>query len=186
MLFNNLLETGIIQLGIFSQIVDVGDDVAQIFLQEQKVAIGGVCMLYTSSPGISILPSRLVQAGDDFGDFFLAGLDAAHDLFALDLLEGEDLIQFALEQGDEVFLVFFGPRLAFWFGVFGGGIGFEGGFEGVFEVVIGDVMPVVSLDQGRSQLVSEPREQGLLVSHWISQLKRKGYMATHLIVIAGI
>jgi hypothetical protein len=79
MLLYDLLETRIVELGKLGQLVDVGDDVAQVLLEQLKVVLDGAV-------GIAVLPL------DDLVDLPLGGAYAADDLIALDLCEGVDLV----------------------------------------------------------------------------------------------
>jgi hypothetical protein len=65
------------------------------------------------------------------------------NLLALDLLEGEDLVELALQLLDESVLVVIGPYVL------------GGGSESVFEVVVVDVVPFPFLYQRRLELVTE-------------------------------
>lgn len=85
MLLDNLLETSIVQLGKLGEVVHVGNDVAQVFLEQQEVLLGGLL--------VAILG---IKAAQDFADLLLRGLDAADNLLALNLLEGVDLIELLL------------------------------------------------------------------------------------------
>lgn len=40
-LLDNFLETGIVQLNILGQVVDIGDNVTQVLLEKQKIAVTG-------------------------------------------------------------------------------------------------------------------------------------------------
>lgn len=95
-LLDNFLETGIVQLNILGQVVDIGDNVTQVLLEKQKIAVTGGNNR-ASTTGIRRLMLRPIQARDDIRDLLLTCLYPAHDLLALHLLEGEDLVQFALE-----------------------------------------------------------------------------------------
>ena len=41
MLFNDLLEAGIIELGEFGQVMNISDDITEDLLQQQKVIVSG-------------------------------------------------------------------------------------------------------------------------------------------------
>lgn len=153
MLLDDLLEARIIQLGEFGQVMYIGDNVTQHLLQQEEILVG-------RGAGTDTLATvgHAIQARNDIADIGLAGLDAAHNLLALDLLEVEDLVQLALQQSHKVFLVIVGPRFAVGFGVVGGGLGHEIGLEGFLQVIVGNVVPVVLLDHGRAEVFAEPGE----------------------------
>mgnify|MGYP000901296339 CR=1 FL=1 len=151
-LLDDLLEAGVVEAGELGQVVHVGDDVAQVLLEQHEVLVGGGRRV----SGVMGAGGVAVEAGDDLVDLALAGLDAADDLAALEALEGEDLVELALEQGDEALLVVLGPGLAVGPGAVRGGLLDVLGLEGVLEVLVGDVVPPVLLDHGRAELLAEP------------------------------
>lgn len=161
MLLNNFLKPSIIQLGEFSQIMNIGYDVTQDLLQEQKIFIRR--RRTGNRPNTRATGTRLIaitfQPQDDIVHVLFAGLDAPNDFLALDSLEVENLVEIVLQQGDEALLVIFGPCFAVWFCVFGGWFLDEVGLEGFFQFVVGDVVPVVLLDNGRAEMFSEPDKQ---------------------------
>lgn len=143
---DDLLEARVVQLSELGQIVDVSDDVAEVGLEEEEIFVSRT--IGSTGPG--------VETRDSFIDLSLTRLNAADDLLTLDLLEGEDLVEFTLEQRHEAFLIFLSPGLAVGLGIVRGGLGDELSLEGVLEVFIGNVMPVELLDHGRPQLLAEP------------------------------
>ena len=154
MLLDNLLKTRVVQLGKLGQVVDIGNDIAEYLLQVEEILVGrrGIA-------GPDALATRLgsaVQAGDNVVHLLFAGLDATHNLLALDLLEVEDLVQLALQQRHKVLLVVLGPRLAVWLGVLGRRLRDVFGLEGLLQLIVGNVVPVELLDYGRAEVLAEP------------------------------
>ena len=94
MFLNNLLKTRVVELGELGEVVDVGNDVAQVLLEQVKVLFLGV----------AVLDGGVVGAGDGIVDFLLRGCYAADNLLALDALEGVDLVELLLEMLDEALL----------------------------------------------------------------------------------
>ena len=60
MLLDDLLEASIVQLGELGQVVHIGDDVAQILLEQLKVLLAR-----------AVTASLAVCLSDDMGDFFV-------------------------------------------------------------------------------------------------------------------
>lgn len=150
MLLDDLLEASIVELCVLGQVMHVGNDVAQVLLQEQEVFL----QLGLTSFILCIVQVPLLF--DNLADFCLAIFDARDDLAALELLEGKNLVQLGLEQLDESLFVVFAPRAPLWLGrvlV----VAFEiGSFEGLLQLIVGDVVPVVVFDQRRAELLAEP------------------------------
>ena len=157
MLLDDLLESRVVQLREFGQVVNIGYDVTQHLLEQQKILIGR--RPSTRSGARPPVPRLILIAFDELNDmlhFGLAGLNTLHNLLTLDLLEVEDLVEFAFQQGDEIRFVFFRPCFAVWLGVFGGWFRDVVGLEGFFQVIVGDIVPVVLADDGRSEMFPEP------------------------------
>ena len=149
MLLDDLLESRVVQLREFGQVVNIGYDVTQHLLEQQKILIGR--RPSTRSGARPPVPRLILIAFDELNDmlhFGLAGLNTLHNLLTLDLLKVEDLVEFAFQQGDEIRFVFFGPCFAVWLGVFGGWFRDIVGLEGFLQVIVGDVVPVVLADDG--------------------------------------
>lgn len=161
MLLDNLLEPSIVQLGEFSQIMNISNDITQDLLEEQKILIGR--RRTRNGPDTRAAGSRRIpitfQPRDDIVHVLFAGLDAPNNLLTLDPLEVKNLVEVVLQQGDETLLVIFGPGFAVWFWAFGGWFLDEVGLEGFFQFVVGDVVPVVLLNHRRAEMFSEPKEQ---------------------------
>jgi hypothetical protein len=157
MLFNNLLEARVVQLGELGQIVDVGNNITENLFQHQEVRIGGdwTRRPYTLTTSIG----GVFQTGDDIGHLKLNVLNAAHNLLTLALLEYEDFLQLALEQGDKVRLIVLSPFFAGGLGVLGGRFVDKVGLKSFFEVVVGDIEGIVLLDHGRTEILTEPVKQ---------------------------
>jgi hypothetical protein len=107
---------------------------------------------------------RRVSLADDSVDLGFGGLDAQDDLVALDLLEGEDLVQLALELVDEALFVFVGPgRL-------------RRGREGVLELLVLDVLPLPVGAFGGRELDAEPER----LAFCLGNPRRLGTETQHL------
>ena len=89
MLLDDLLEARVVELGELGQVVHVGDDVAQVLLEQLEVLLGR--RLLARAQGV------VVDLADDVVDFLLGSSNAADDLLGLDLLEGVDLVQLRLQ-----------------------------------------------------------------------------------------
>jgi hypothetical protein len=93
MLLDDLLEARVVQLRELGEVVYIGNDVAQILLQQIKVLLDRV----------AVLAGRLLLcASDGIVDFLLRGCYATDDLFALNALEGVDLVELLLQLLDKV------------------------------------------------------------------------------------
>lgn len=118
MLLDNLLEPGVIELRELCKIMHIGDDIAQILLQELKVLFGrtlarlGSILIHGVRRG-TLSPrwwSR-IKFLHDILDLFLGHFDTADDLAGLDLLESEDFLKLCLKDFNERLFVVFGPFL---------------------------------------------------------------------------
>lgn len=96
MLLDDLLEARVVQLGELGQIVHVGDDVAQVLLEQLEVFLGRRLLARRKSIAVDF--------AHDIGDLLLGRSDPADDLLGLDFLEGVDLVQLSLELLDEALL----------------------------------------------------------------------------------
>ena len=85
-LLDDLLKASVVELSILGQIMDVGNDVAEIFLQQLKVLFkfGLTCLI------LGVV--ELLLLVDNLLDLRLAALDPRDDLSTLQLLKGEDLV----------------------------------------------------------------------------------------------
>ena len=128
MLLDDLLEARVVQLGELGQVVHIGDDVAQVLLQQLELVLG------RAVGGVGC-------PGHDIVDLLLRGAYAADDLVALDLGEGVDLVQLRLELLDKLLLLFLVPGAV--------------GAQCFFEAFVVDVVVHPVLDQGRPELLSE-------------------------------
>ena len=88
-LLDDLLKARVVELGELGQVVHVGDDVAQVFLEQLEILLGR--RLLAGVQGI------VVDLADHVVDLLLGGGNAADDLLGLDLLEGVDLVQLRLQ-----------------------------------------------------------------------------------------
>ena len=104
---DDLLEARVVQLGELGQVMNVGDDIREVFFQEFILHFG-----WSLSFG-SVIVTGGFGSSNDLVDVFLTGLDAANDFLTLDFLESKDLVEFLLKEVDEMLLVFFGPGFSF-------------------------------------------------------------------------
>lgn len=98
MFLDDLLEARVVELGKLGEVVDVGDDVAQVFLEQVKVLLVLV--------GV---PRILLGARDCIVDLLLGCCDATNDFLGLDALERVDLVELLLKLLDEALLRLFVP-----------------------------------------------------------------------------
>lgn len=134
--------------------MNISNNVTEDLLKQQEIRIGGRGP--RSSNTLATGFGRAVQTGDDVVHFELAFLDAGDNLLALALLEKEHLLQLTFEQGDEMRLIVLGPFLAGGFGVIGGWLVDEICLEGFLEIVVGNVVRIIFLDHGRTEIFTEP------------------------------
>lgn len=152
MLLDDLVEARVVELDKLGEVVDLGDDVAQVLLEQQELLLAGPFLAQAA----------LVEAVDDVADLALADGDAAGDLHGLDLLLGVHLVELGLELADEAALVVLGPLAARRAGRLGA-VRARGGREeraaGLLEVgleaVVVDVVPLVLADDARPELLAE-------------------------------
>jgi len=109
-LLDNLLETSVVELDKFGQVVDIGDNVGQVFLEEIKVFFARRILNHLSFLGVLCC----IVPGDHILDLLLAITNPADDLLALDFLKCKDLVQFLLKRLVEPGLVLIGPFPAWW------------------------------------------------------------------------
>lgn len=153
-LLDDLVEARVVELHKLGEVVDIGDDVAQVLLQQHELLFAGAVLAQAA----------LVEPVDDIADLALADGDAARDLHGLDLLLGVHLVELGLEQVDEAALVVLGPLAARRLagppgGAVAGGRGRDGAAGPLLEVglepFIVDVVPLVLADQARPELLAE-------------------------------
>ncbi|KAI6761753.1 hypothetical protein HG531_002306 [Fusarium graminearum] len=92
-----------IKLNKLGEVVDIGDDVAEILLKQHKLFLGRAVL---TKPA-------LVKAANNFFDLTLAHSNATGNLHSLHLLLRVNLFQLFLELADEACLIIFGPFGAF-------------------------------------------------------------------------
>ena len=153
MLLDDLLETSVVELCEASEVMNIGDDVAQIFLQQHEVLFQGHIVLSTARRVWRLLV--LVRLSNDIVDLSFTGLYSLDNFLALDLLKGEHLVQFSLQLLHEALLIFLSPCLSLWLRVVFGGLRDMVGLEGVLQAIIVDIMVVPVLDQRSFELVTE-------------------------------
>jgi hypothetical protein len=94
-LFDNLLEARVVELGELGEVVHICDDVAQVFLEQIKVFLDRVAVLALS---------LLLRAADSIANLLLRRCYAPNDLLALDALERVDFVELLLELLNEALL----------------------------------------------------------------------------------
>lgn len=105
MFLDDLLETGIVQLGVLCQVMHIGNNVAEVCFEQGEVLLKAIIRIV-----------RLVDLFLLLNDLFnlaFARLYPADYLRTLDLLECEDLIKLGLEQVDKLPLLFLVPLFPF-------------------------------------------------------------------------
>lgn len=140
MLLDDLVEASVIELDELGQVVDVGNDIAEVLLEQHKLLLAGATLSWTT----------LVEAVDDVPNLALADGNAPRDLHCLDLLLGMDLLELGLELGDEARLVVLGPFVA------AVGLGLAGGVPQVgLEAIVVDVVPLVLANDAGAKLLAK-------------------------------
>jgi len=141
-LLDDLVEARVVELDKLGEVVDVGDDIAQVLLEQHKLLLAGPFLA----------EAALVEAIDDVLDLALAHGDTAGDLHGLDLLLRVHLFELGLELADEARLVLLGPLVAAM-------VAFLGGAGGILklglEAVVVNVVPLILAYDARSQLLAE-------------------------------
>jgi hypothetical protein len=132
-LLDDLLEAGVVQLRELGQIVDVGDDVAQVLFQQVEIFLDRVARLAFTV---------LLYAMDGIADLFLRGCYAPDNFLGLDALEGVDLVELLLQLLDEALLRFLVPVVVH--------------AQGVLEVIVVDVVEDPLSVERLLELLAEP------------------------------
>jgi len=107
-------------------------------------------LLARGVPILRRLRPSFVQSSNHIIHLLLTGLYASHNLSRFHTLKGEHFVQFTLKLGDERFLIVFGPWTPFWFGILWVGVVDIRCLESLFEVIVGDIIVIVVLQQRRS------------------------------------
>src|SRR5688572_3801525 len=102
MLLDDLVKASVVELNKFGKVMDVGDDIAKVFLEQHELLL--------TRAGIAKIP--LIEAVDDFMDLSFTNCDASRDLHGLYLLLGVDLLKLLLELGDKARLILLSPLIA--------------------------------------------------------------------------
>ena len=148
MFLDDLLKSCIIELSKFSKIMHVGDDVAQIFLQQHEVILGRHIVLHQRRSSIlRRLRASLIQSRDHIIDFFLASFYPSYDLSRFDSLECEDLIKLSLKLGNERFLVIFGPLSPLRLGILFGRFALIGKLESALQIIVGNIIVLIRFQE---------------------------------------
>lgn len=155
MLLDDLLKPSVVQLGKFCQVMHIRNDITQILLQELEIILRWP--LRSCAPSVPVQPARLilVQSANNLIDFSFAGFDSPHDFTRLHSLEGEDLVQFRLELGNEGLLVVFGPWPSFWMRIPWRWLGFVWSLKGVFQFIVEEIVEFMGLDQAGLELLAD-------------------------------
>lgn len=137
--------------------MDVCNDVAQVGFKELKVVLKVVI-------GLGICGVLLLLTFNHLFDLGFCRLDAGHYLLTLELLEGEDFVELALELLNKRSFIIVGP----WFSIagFARDVGF---LQSILKLVVGDVMPVIVFDQGLTKLLTKSEGNRL-----VSRVIRRG------------
>jgi predicted DNA repair protein MutK len=131
-LFDNFLETRVVELRELGQVVYVRDDVREVFLQQQVFVLGRRIFSRALVAVGSLCPCNCLAY------FFLASRDPANNLLALHLLERKYLVQLLLQLVDEALLIFLVPFL----------LGLSTALlKALLELVVGDVVVVPVFDE---------------------------------------
>ena len=106
-LLDNLVESRVVQLNKLGKVVDIGNEIIQVLLKQDKLLLSR-----------SLFPrTTLVQAIDYFLDLAFAHSNAPSNFHSLELLLRMHLVQLGLEFPDETSLVLFGPcSVGVWIG----------------------------------------------------------------------
>lgn len=151
MLLDNLLEASIVQLGETCKIMDVGDDIAQVFLQQHEILFQG----YIGLAAMRLVGGLLICLSNDLVDLLFTGAYSLHDLLALDLLESKDLVQFGLQLLDEALLVLVVPWPSLGLRIVSSRIRLVFGVQSILQTIVIDVVVIPILDEGSFELVTE-------------------------------
>lgn len=151
MFLDNLLEARVVQLGESCKIVDIGNYVAQVLLQQHEILFQG----YIGLAAVRLIGSLLICLRNDIVYFLLARANSFHNLLALDLLESEDLVQFSFQLLDKLLLVLFVPWPSFGLRVISCRFRLVLGVQSVLQAIVVDIVVVPVLDEGSFELVTE-------------------------------
>lgn len=158
MFLDDLIETGIVQLDEFSEVVNISDDVAQVFLEQGELLLGWSLLIQAAFRG----------PRDDLLDLALADGDATLYLGLLDLGLGVHLFELGVEPRDEGLFIFFGPPAALRFlrgrGVRGASLivilaGMKRRPGRLLQLdlqpIVVDIVPLVFADEAGAQLLAK-------------------------------
>lgn len=158
MLLDDLLKSRVVQLREFCQVMNIGDDITQNLLQHQEVLVRrgrSRCRTGARSSTSLRLVLTVAQPVDHTSHLLLTSLNPTDNLIALYPLEIENLIQLALQEGDEMPFVLFRPSLTVRFGVLLCWLCDIFRLEGLLQLVVGDIIPIVVADHRRPQMLPE-------------------------------
>lgn len=147
---DDFLKASVVKLGELGQVVHISNDVTQILFQEREVVLDSGIFFFGRPTATNLATSprpSSFQATNDLIDFFLAGSDSSDNLSRLHPLEGPDLVEFALQLCDKSFLVIFIPRAPLRVWVLGCGSILVGCLKGSLQILVGDVVIEVFLQE---------------------------------------
>ncbi len=155
MLLDDLLESGIVQLGELCQVMNVRNDITQVLLQHHKVILSGSDWCLRSLWG-SFGPCwrPRIQQLNNILDLLLSDLDPSHDLAGFYLLEGKNFLQFSLQVLHKGLLILLRPFFRWAVGRVSRRV--KTRFEMSLKVVVGDIVEEVIADKAVAQLLAEP------------------------------
>lgn len=151
MLLDNLLEARVVQLGEACKIVDIGNDIAQVFFQQHEILLQG----HIGLAGMRLVGSLLICLSNDIVYFLLARPNPLHNLLALDLLESEDLVQFGFQLLDKLLLILLIPWPPLGLRIVFCRFRLVLGVQGVLQTIVVDIVVVPILDEGSFELMTE-------------------------------
>lgn len=156
MFLDDLVEASVVELDELGEIMDVGNDIAQVFLQQHELFFTGSLLSRSS----------LIQPVDHVADLALTNSDSSRDLHGLNLLLSVHLLELRLELTHEAALVVFGPFSAWGLArACGAVVSWRACrrrhdrparvLQVGLETVIVDVVPLVFTDDARPELLAE-------------------------------
>ena len=114
-LLEDLLESSVVELCKFGQVMYIGYDVAQVLLEEHEVLLGWALLTIRYFQSLTlrgaILDGGSIELCHNISDLFFGRLDATNDFATLYPLKSEDLLKLRLELRHETLLVLLGPWL---------------------------------------------------------------------------
>lgn len=140
MLLNDLLEACVVQLRELCQVMDVGNDVAKILLEQIEVFLKGISFL-----GALLRLLVFLRARHSGVDLLVRCRYAANDLLTLDAHEAVDFVELLLELLNEVLLGLLVPGMVH--------------AQRSLQFLIVDIVKQPVLVQRLLQLLTEPEQE---------------------------